>query len=215
MGITARNEEQAAAMELLMDPNVDMVALLGPAGTGKTLLAVAAGLYQMAEHDTFDELLFTRATIALGEDIGFLPGGEEEKLSPWLGALYDNLEVIIQNKEESANQQLRLREMVKERVQIRAITFMRGRTFQHKYLVIDEAQNLTPKQVKALITRAGEGTKVVLMGNLAQIDSPYLSETSSGLSYVVERFKDWEHFGSLILSKGERSRLASAGNEKL
>ena len=215
MGICARNEEQAAALELLTDPNVDLVALLGPAGTGKTLLAVAAGLYQVAEHESFDELLFTRATISLGEDIGFLPGGEEEKLSPWLGALYDNLEVIIQHEAKSPNEQMRLREMVKERVQIRAITFMRGRSFQQKYLVIDEAQNLTPKQVKALVTRAGDGTKIVLMGNLAQIDSPYLSETSSGLAYAVERFKDWEHFGSLILSKGERSRLASAGNDRL
>lgn len=214
-GICARNEEQQAAFALLTDPDVDFVALLGPAGTGKTLLALAAGLHLSKEEGAFDDILFTRATIALGEDIGFLPGSEEEKLAPWLGALYDNIEVVAEACDSNKAKQHEMRTLAKELVQVRAITFMRGRTLQRKYVILDEAQNLTPKQMKALITRAGNGTKIVCLGNLAQIDSPYLSETSSGLAYAVERFKGWPHFGALVLQKGERSRLANEGNERL
>lgn len=214
-GIVPRSTEQAAALELLLNDDIDMVALLGPAGTGKTLLAVAAGLHQIEAHSRFEEIIFTRATVALGEDIGFLPGGEEEKLSPWLGGLYDNIDVLVGLTPGGDIEKHRRRELAKSTVKIRAITFMRGRTFHQRMLVIDEAQNLTPKQVKALVTRAGENTKLVLLGNLAQIDTPYLTESSSGLAYAVERFKNWPHFGSLILDKGERSRLASAGNDLL
>lgn len=214
-GITANNVEQQAALSLLLDPDIDMVALLGPAGTGKTLLAVAAGLEQIEEGE-FDDVMFTRATVPLGEDIGFLPGTEEEKLGPWLGALEDNLDVIAEAREgDNEARKAEWRNQARELVQVRAITFMRGRSFQRKYLVLDEAQNLTPKQMKALITRAGAGTKIVIMGNVTQIDSPYLSETSSGLTYVVERFKGWPHFGALVLEQGERSRLANAANERL
>ncbi|MDO9177075.1 MAG: PhoH family protein [Agitococcus sp.] len=214
-GIANRNAEQQAAFSLLMDPDIDFVALLGPAGTGKTLLTLAAAVHQAMNGRLYDEIIFTRATIPLGDDIGFLPGTEEEKMRPWAGALDDNLEVLIGLAERGAGCPNTLSDTLKDLVSVKAITFMRGRTFQRKFLIIDEAQNLTPKQVKTLITRAGEGTKIVCMGNLAQIDSPYLSEASSGLAYAVERFKGWPHFGALVLSKGERSRLANAGNDRL
>jgi PhoH-like ATPase len=177
------------------------------------LLALAAAFHQIEAGD-YDTILFTRANTPLGEDIGFLPGTEEEKMAPWLGALFDNIEVLAEAA-SSAIEAQKIREMAKEVVEVRAMTFMRGRTFHRKVVILDEAQNLTPKQMKALITRAGEGAKIVVLGNLAQIDSPYLSETSSGLAYLVERFKGWPHFGSLVLDKGERSRLANAGNERL
>jgi len=225
-GIRARNEEQSFAMNLLMDPEVDFVTLLGPAGTGKTLLTLAAALQQVIETKRFSEIIFTRATVPMGEEIGFLPGTEEEKMRPWLGALDDNLDVLLKNakgdsdgdKQSKGNvdwQRDTTRAMVQSHIQVKSVSFMRGRTFQDKLFIVDEAQNLTPKQMKALVTRAGQGTKVVCLGNLAQIDTPYLSETSSGLAFAVERFKGWAHFGHVILEKGERSRLANYANEHL
>ena len=223
-GLKPRTEEQEAALELLLDPEVDFVALLGPAGTGKTLLTVAAACSQMmgskgSQGVLYDKMLFTRVTIPLGEDVGFLPGTEEEKMLPWVGALNDNMEVLEElcagggaGAEGAIG---KLQELKKTSIEVKAMTFMRGRTLNRRFLVIDEAQNMTPKQMRALITRAGEGTKVVCLGNLAQIDSPYLSETSSGLTYVVEKFRGWPHFGALILEKGERSRLANEANERL
>ncbi len=208
-GITARNREQNFALNLLMNPEVDFVTLLGQAGTGKTLLTLAAGLMQTLESKLYSEIIITRVTVPLGEDIGFLPGTEEEKMTPWMGALEDNLDVL-QNTDEEAGEWGRAatRDLIRSRIKIKSLNFMRGRTFLSRYLIIDEAQNLTPKQMKTLITRAGPGTKVVCLGNIAQIDTPYLTEGSSGLTYVVDRFKDWAHSGHVTLQRGERSRLA-------
>jgi PhoH-like ATPase len=208
-GITARNREQAFALSLLMNPEIDFVTLLGQAGTGKTLLALAAGLAQTLETKVYSEIIVTRATVSIGEDIGFLPGTEEEKMQPWMGALEDNLEVL--NKGSGVGGEWgrsAATDLIKSRIKVKSMNFMRGRTFISKFLIIDEAQNLTPKQMKALITRAGPGTKVVCMGNIAQIDTPYLTEGSSGLTYTVDRFKGWSHGGHVTLQRGERSRLA-------
>jgi PhoH-like ATPase len=214
-GINPRNREQNFALNLLMDPDIDFVTLLGPAGTGKTLLTLAAGLSQTMETDLFSEIIMTRVTIPLGEDIGFLPGTEEEKMEPWMGALMDNLEVLASPKEGGAWGRGATADLVKHRLKIRSLNYMRGRTFLKRYLILDEAQNLTPKQMKALVTRAGPGTKLVCIGNIAQIDTPYLSPTTSGLTYAVNRFRGWKHYAHITLSKGERSRLADHANEVL
>jgi len=208
-GITARNREQNFALNLLMNPAVDFVTLLGQAGTGKTLLALAAGLTQVLDEKRYSEIIMTRVTVPLGEDIGFLPGTEEEKMQPWMGALEDNLDVLNASDESGGEWgRAATRDLVRSRIKIKSLNFMRGRTFVNKWLIIDEAQNLTPKQMKTLVTRAGPGTKVVCMGNIAQIDTPYLTEGSSGLTYVVDRMKDWGHAGHVTLARGERSRLA-------
>jgi PhoH-like ATPase len=208
-GITARNREQNFALNLLMNPGVDFITLLGQAGTGKTLLALAAGLTQVLDDKRYSEIIMTRVTVPLGEDIGFLPGTEEEKMQPWMGALEDNLDVLNASDESGGEWgRAATRDLVRSRIKIKSLNFMRGRTFVNKWLIIDEAQNLTPKQMKTLVTRAGPGTKVVCLGNIAQIDTPYLTEGSSGLTYVVDRMKDWPHAGHITLARGERSRLA-------
>ena len=215
-GITARNREQNFAFNLLMNPEVDFVTLLGQAGTGKTLLALASGLAQILESKIYNEIIVTRATVPLGDDIGFLPGTEEEKMQPWMGALEDNLEVLNRGIDGGGDWgRSAAADLIRTRIKVKSLNFMRGRTFISKFLIIDEAQNLTPKQMKALITRAGPGTKVVCMGNIAQIDSPYLTEGSSGLTYVVDRFKGWAHGGHVTLQRGERSRLADFATEVL
>ncbi len=215
-GITARNREQNFALNLLMDPEVDFVTLLGQAGTGKTLITLAAGLVQVLESKRYTEIVMTRATVPVGEDIGYLPGTEEEKMQPWMGALEDNLEVL-NHSDPTAGEWGRAatNDLIRSRVKVKSMSFMRGRTFTNKYLIVDEAQNLTPKQMKTLVTRAGPGTKVVCMGNIAQIDTPYLTEGSSGLTYVVDRFKGWPHAGHVTLQRGERSRLADFAAEVL
>jgi PhoH-like ATPase len=213
-GITARNREQNFALNLLLDPEIDFVSLLGAAGTGKTLLALAAGLAQTLDAKRYREIIMTRVTVPVGEDIGFLPGTEEEKMTPWMGALMDNLEVLAP-REGGEWGRAATADLLSSKIKIRSLNFMRGRTFQSKYLIIDEAQNLTAKQMKTLITRAGPGTKVICLGNIAQIDTPYLSETTSGLTYVVDRFKDWPHGGHVTLRRGERSRLAEFASERL
>ena len=215
-GITARNREQNFALNLLMNPEVDFITLLGQAGTGKTLLTLAAGLMQTLESKIFSEIIITRVTVPVGEDIGFLPGTEEEKMNPWMGALEDNLDVLNKSDDEGGEWgRAATRDLIRSRIKVKSLNFMRGRTFLNKYLIIDEAQNLTPKQMKTLITRAGPGTKVVCLGNIAQIDTPYLTEGSSGLTYVVDRFKGWLHGGHVTLQRGERSRLADHAAEVL
>jgi len=214
-GISARNREQNIALNLLMDPEVDFVTVLGPAGTGKTLLALAAGLMQTLETNRFVEIIMTRVTIPLGEDIGFLPGTEEEKMEPWMGALMDNLEVLTQSQEGGTWGRAATNDLLRNRIKIRSLNFMRGRTFLNRYIILDEAQNLTPKQMKALVTRAGPGTKLACLGNIAQIDTPYLSEMTSGLTYVVNRFRGWAHSGHITLVRGERSRLAEYASDIL
>jgi len=214
-GINARNREQNLALNLLLDPEIDFVTILGPAGTGKTLLTLAAGLVQTLESNRFGEILMTRVTIPLGEDIGFLPGTEEEKMEPWMGALMDNLEVLTHGQEGGSWGRAATQDLLRNRIKVRSLNFMRGRTFLNRYLILDEAQNLTPKQMRALVTRAGPGTKVVCLGNIAQIDTPYLTETTSGLTYVVNRFRGWAHAGHITLMRGERSRLADFATEAL
>lgn len=217
-GVMARNREQNFALNLLMDPEIDFVTVAGIAGTGKTLLALAAGLTQVLDERRYSEIIMTRATVGVGEDIGFLPGTEQEKMQPWMGALDDNLEFLARGGSSGEAGQwgrAATQELIRSRIKIQSMNFMRGRTFLDKWVIIDEAQNLTPKQMKTLITRAGPGTKIVCMGNLAQIDTPYLSEGSSGLAYAVERFKGWSHSGHITLARGERSRLADWASEVL
>jgi PhoH-like ATPase len=215
-GVTARNREQNFALNLLMSPAIDFITLLGQAGTGKTLLALAAGLTQVLDDKRYSEIIMTRVTVPIGEDIGFLPGTEEEKMTPWMGALEDNLDVLNATDESGGEWgRAATRDLVRSRIKVKSLNFMRGRTFVNKWLIIDEAQNLTPKQMKTLVTRAGPGTKVVCLGNIAQIDTPYLTEGSSGLTYVVDRMKDWSHAGHVTLARGERSRLADHAAEVL
>lgn len=215
-GIVARNREQNYALNLLCDPEIDFITLLGQAGTGKTLLALAAGLSQVLDQKRYAEIIMTRATVPVGEDIGYLPGTEEEKMQPWMGALEDNLEVLNQTDPGAGDWgRAASADLIKSRIRVKALSFMRGRTFVNKFLIIDEAQNLTPKQMKTLITRAGPGTKVVCLGNIAQIDTPYLTEASSGLTYVVDRMRGWAHAGHVTLQRGERSRLADYAADQL
>ena len=214
-GIRARNREQNFALNLLMDPDLDFVSLLGTAGTGKTLLALAAGLTQTLEDKRFREIVMTRVTVPVGDDIGFLPGTEEEKMAPWMGALMDNLEVLTDSEIGGEWGRAATNDLLHSRIKIRSLNYMRGRTFLNRYVIIDEAQNLTRKQMTTLITRAGPGTKIVCIGNIAQIDTPYISETTSGLTYVVDGFKSWRHSGHITLLRGERSRLADFAAEEL
>ncbi|MGY6517857.1 MAG: PhoH family protein [Lysobacteraceae bacterium] len=214
-GIQARNREQNFALNALMDPDIDFVTLLGTAGTGKTLLALAAGLAQTLDQQRYREIVMTRATVSVGEDIGFLPGTEEEKMTPWMGALTDNLEVLTHNQDGGSWGRAATNDLLASRIKIRAMNFMRGRTFLSRWLIIDEAQNLTPKQMKTLVTRAGPGTKIVCLGNVEQIDTPYLTETTSGLTFAVDRFASWSHSAHIALRRGERSRLADFASEAL
>ena len=180
-----------------MDPECDFITLTGTAGTGKTLMSLAAGLAQVLDDRRYTEIIVTRVTVPVGEDIGFLPGTEEEKMGPWMGALDDNLEVLSEDRQRAPANGAAPPPTTwcARKIKIKSLNFMRGRTFLNKFVIIDEAQNLTPKQMKTLITRAGPGTKIVCLGNLAQIDTPYLTEGSSGLTYAVDRFKGWAALG--------------------
>lgn len=214
-GITARNREQNFALNLLLDPDIDFVTLQGSAGTGKTLLTIAAGLNQVLDHKRYNEILMTRVTIPVGEDIGFLPGTEEEKMTPWMGALMDNLEVLQGVQEGGSFGRAATADLLQNKIKIRSLNFMRGRTFLNRYIIIDESQNLTSKQIKTLVTRAGPGSKIICLGDIKQIDTPYLSETTSGLTFAVDRFKHWDYSAHMTLTRGERSRLAYYAAEHL
>lgn len=214
-GISARNREQNFSLNLLLDPDIDLVTLQGSAGTGKTLLTIAAGLTQVLDKNLYAEIIMTRVTIPVGEDIGFLPGTEEEKMTPWMGALMDNLEVLHGSQEGGSFGRNATQDLVQNKIKIRSLNYMRGRTFLNRFIIIDEAQNLTAKQIKTLVTRAGPGTKIVCLGDIKQIDTPYLTETTSGLTFAVDRFKHWEHSAHMTLTRGERSRLAYYAAEHL
>lgn len=214
-GIQARNREQNFALNLLVDPEIDFVTLMGIAGTGKTLLTLAAGLAQTMDEKHYNEIVVTRATVSIGDEIGFLPGTEEEKMTPWMGALTDNIEVLTDSEEGGEWGRAATNDLLANRIKVRSMSFMRGRTFLNRFVIIDEAQNITPKQMKALVTRAGPGTKMVCLGNVGQIDTPYLTETTSGLTFAVDRFKKWSHSAHITLHRGERSRLADFASEAL
>ncbi len=214
-GIKALNSHQNFALNMLLNPQIDFVTLLGNAGTGKTLLALAAGLQMTMEDNRYQEIIMTRETVSVGEDIGFLPGTEEEKMAPWMGALMDNLELLGNSSQNKGWKKNSTEDLLMSRIKLRSINYMRGRTFQNRYIILDEAQNLTVKQMKTLITRAGPKTKFVCLGNLAQIDASYLSATTSGLTFAVDRFKHWKHSAHITLMRGERSRLADFASHNL
>ncbi|HBE19947.1 MAG TPA: phosphate starvation-inducible protein PhoH [Cyanobacteria bacterium UBA11149] len=210
--IQPRNREQKFALDLLLRDSIQLVTLVGKAGTGKTLLAIAAGLHQVANERIYNRLLISRPVIPMGKDIGYLPGDVSEKLTPWMQPLYDNFDLIFGTQEPQGKPAhwRRGHEELIERglLQIEPLTYIRGRTIPKQFMIVDEAQNLTPHEVKTILTRAGEGTKIVLTGDLDQIDNPYVDAASNGLTYVVERFKEEPLAGHITLSKGERSHLA-------
>ncbi|SDJ58899.1 PhoH-like ATPase [Ferrimonas sediminum] len=212
-GINPKNVYQGMAMQALLDPNIDMVILTGPAGSGKTLLSLAAALEQVVEQRRYDKVIVTRNTPEIAESIGFLPGTEEEKMTPWLAAVTDTLEVLHKQDESPAGSLQYI--MDKANIQFKSMNFMRGRSIQNAFVLLDECQNLTPSQLKTIITRMGEGTKLVCSGNLAQIDSNYLTAVTSGLTYVVERFKNFEGSANVYLNGVVRSRLAKFAENEL
>ncbi|RMG56030.1 MAG: PhoH family protein, partial [Bacteroidetes bacterium] len=208
-GIRARNKEQKFALELLLDDEVQVVTLVGKAGTGKTLLALAVGLEKVIEEGIYSRFLVTRPVIPMGDDLGYLPGSKEEKLRPWMQPIYDNLEYLLHNCPEPYD----LMEDLIDRgvLEMEPLTYIRGRSIPKQFILCDEAQNLTPNMIKALVTRVGEGTKIVFTGDPEQIDHPYLDASSNGLTYLVERLKNQEVAGHITMSKGERSRVAEMG----
>ncbi len=208
-GIRPRNREQIFAMDLLLDPNISLITLVGKAGTGKTLIAVACGLFQVTDEQRFERLLISRPVFPMGRDIGFLPGTVEEKLNPWMQPIYDSVDFLLSaaKKERKENRPYGgLMDM--NIIQIEPLTYIRGRSIPNQFMIVDESQNLTPHEVKTILTRAGEGTKIVLTGDPYQIDHPYLDSLSNGLAYTVARFRDTAIAGTVTLEKGERSALA-------
>lgn len=208
-GIYPKNAEQRFAIDLLLDDSIKLVTLAGKAGTGKTLVAIAAGLKKTADEETYTRLLVSRPIFPLGKDIGFLPGELEEKLKPWMQPIFDNLELIFGMEKKEKGGQRNYRELMNQGIlELEPLTYIRGRSIPNQYMIVDEAQNLTPHEIKTIITRAGDNTKIVLTGDPYQIDNPYIDSSSNGLSYVVERFKNEAIAGHVTLSKGERSELA-------
>ncbi|MBE0488679.1 MAG: PhoH family protein [Halomonas sp.] len=215
-GVHAHDCRQNFTLNLLMDDDIDLVTIAGSAGTGKTFMTLAAAFQQTLDTKRFERIVFTRAPISMSEDIGFLPGTEEEKMSPWMGAFHDNMDNLLRDENgESSWDNGATRQLLGARVQIRSPGFMRGRTLNDTFLIIDEAQNFTPKQLKSLVTRAGRNTKIVCLGNVGQIDTPYLTANTCGMAALVQRFRDWPHAGHVTLKSVERSRLALAGEELL
>ncbi|ASK54468.1 PhoH family protein [Vibrio cholerae] len=212
-GITPKNIYQGMALDALLDPDIDLVILTGAAGSGKTLLAMAAALEQTVERKMFDKIIVTRNTPDIGESIGFLPGTEEEKMMPWLASVTDTLEALHKNDHCTDGSLKYICD--KANIQFKSINFMRGRSIQNAFVLLDECQNLTASQIKTIITRCGEGTKIVCSGNLAQIDSHYLTPVTSGLTYMVERFKNFEGSANIHLNGVVRSRLAEFAEENL
>ena len=214
-GILPRNLEQKFALELLTHPEIHLVTLIGRAGTGKTLLALASGLHMVTEANLYKRLLVSRPVFPMGRDLGFLPGDVEEKLSPWMQPINDNLDLLLTDS-HGRNKHRRHQDLKDlDIISVEPLTYIRGRSIPRQYMVVDEAQNLTPHEVKTIITRAGEGTKIVLTGDPEQIDNPYVDACSNGLTYVVERFRDSPLAGHILLSRGERSALANAAGERL
>jgi PhoH-like ATPase len=220
MSIRPRNKEQAMAIELLLNNDVNLVTLVGQAGTGKTLLAIAAGLQKVVKDKSYERLLISRPVMPLGRDIGYLPGTKEEKLESWMGPIFDNLEYILNAEKKDKNvkgtTKAQIEKYIKdELIELEAMTFMRGRSIPDSFIIIDEAQNLTPHEVKTIISRAGNDTKMVLTGDPYQIDNPYLDSSSNGLTYCVEKMKGQKMFGHITMTRSERSSLASLAAELL
>lgn len=208
-GIQPRNREQQFALDLLLNNEIQVVTLVGKAGTGKTLLAIAAGLLKVSDEGAYSRLLVSRPVFPMGRDLGFLPGDVEEKLAPWMQPIFDNVELLLGNVEDRGKRKRGYKELVDLGIlEIEPLTYIRGRSIPKQYMIVDEAQNLTPHEIKTIITRAGEGTKVVLTGDPYQIDNPYVDASSNGLSYAVEKFKEQMIAGHMTLTKGERSPLA-------
>ena len=215
-GIMARNMQQTMAFDLLLNDDVKLVTLLGTAGTGKTLLAIAAGMARVFKDQRFDKLLVARPIMPMGRDIGYLPGGKDEKLAAWMQPIFDNLTYLLSTRgaevqhAESKPTEQRIKQLVDSgQLVLEPLTYIRGRSIPHQFIIIDEAQNLTPHEVKTIVSRVGEGTKIVLTGDIGQIDNPYLDAASNGLSYIVEQLKDEPIVGTVMLEKSERSALAS------
>jgi len=209
-GINPKNKEQNYALDLLMDPQIPIVTLVGKAGCGKTLLAVAAGLEQVLEKNIYTRMIVSRPIQPMGRDLGYLPGSLEEKMAPWLAPVKDNLEFLMQNDKENLKMQVD-----SGKIQIEALTYIRGRSISNAFIIIDEAQNLTSHELKTIITRVGEGTKIILTGDIEQIDNAYIDETSNGLTYAVEKFKSHSLAGHVTLLRGERSAVATLASKIL
>jgi PhoH-like ATPase len=212
-GVKARNVEQKCAIDLLMRDDIKLVTLMGPAGTGKTLLALACGMRKVFDDNQYVRIIVSRPVIPLGRDIGYLPGTKEEKLFPWMQPIYDNLEFLCESTDGSGSTDTLQWVMDSKKIEMEAVTYIRGRSLPKAYIIVDEAQNLTPHEMKTIISRAGEGTKVVLTGDPTQIDNPYLDKDSNGLTYTVGRFSNQKIYGHLFLSKTERSELAALAAE--